>query len=49
MPGAYYKVEHLKGAIIGRLGPTGPTGPTNIRLGWKGLSRTNTLAYCENM
>jgi len=22
--------------------------PTNIRLGWKGLPRTNTLAYYEN-
>jgi hypothetical protein len=21
--------------------------PTNIRLGWKGLTLTNTLAYCE--
>ncbi len=21
---------------------------TNIRLGWKGLPETNTLAYCEN-
>jgi hypothetical protein len=23
--------------------------PTNIRLGWKGLQGTNTLAYCENL
>jgi hypothetical protein len=25
-----------------------PTSPTTIRLGWKGLSGTNTLAYYEN-
>ncbi len=23
--------------------------PTNIRLAWKGLPETNTLAYCENL
>ncbi len=35
--GAYPRVEHLKGAL-----------PTNIRLGWKGLPGTNTLAYYGN-
>jgi hypothetical protein len=24
-------------------------GSTNIRLGWKGLPETNTLAYYENL
>jgi hypothetical protein len=38
-------VKHLSGApLYGR-----PLAlPTNNRLGWKGLPRTNTLAYCEN-
>jgi hypothetical protein len=35
------RVEHLKGAA--------PTLPANIRLGWKGLPRKNTLAYNENL
>jgi hypothetical protein len=30
--------------LYGRL----QASPTNIRLGWKGLQRTNTLAYYEN-
>jgi hypothetical protein len=34
--GAYPRVEHLKGASL---------GPANIRLGWRGLPETNTLAY----
>jgi len=32
-------VEHLKGSSIGQ---------TDIRLGWKGLPWTNTLAYYEH-
>jgi hypothetical protein len=37
--------KHLSGASLnGR-----PLAlPTNIRLGWRGLPRTNTLAYYEN-
>ncbi len=38
------KVEHLKGASLGKA----PALPENIRLGWKGLPKTNTLAYCKN-
>ncbi len=34
---------HQKGALLGQT----PALPTNIRLGWKGLSGTNTLAYYE--
>ncbi len=30
-------------------GKAEPTAPTNIRLGWKGLPETNTLAYYENL
>jgi hypothetical protein len=37
--------------FVGRI-PKGPETnnlpDTNIRLGWKGLPETNTLAYCEN-
>jgi hypothetical protein len=40
---AYPRVEHLKGASLGQA----PALPANIRLGWKGLSRTNTLSYFE--
>jgi hypothetical protein len=36
-------VEHLKGASLGY----DPALPVNIRLGWKGLSGTNALAYYE--
>ncbi len=36
--GAYPRVEHLKACSL----------PANIRLGWKGLPGTNTLAYYEN-
>jgi hypothetical protein len=37
-------VTNLSGApLYGRLLAV----PTNIRLGWKDLSGTNTLAYCE--
>jgi hypothetical protein len=35
-PGAYPRVDHLKGSL------------TTIRLGWKGLPETNTLAYHKN-
>jgi hypothetical protein len=38
-------VEHLSGAPLkGRL----RTSPRNIRLGWKGLPRTNALDYYKN-
>jgi hypothetical protein len=40
-PGAYPRVEHMKGASHW-------VGPANIILGWKGLPGTNTLAYYEN-
>jgi predicted small integral membrane protein len=43
-PGAYPRVEHLKGPSL-RLALA---LSANIRLGWKGLSGTNTLAYYEN-
>jgi len=43
-PGAYPRVEHLKGSSIG----LAPALPTNLRLGWKFLPGTNTLAYYEN-
>ncbi len=38
-------MEHLSGGLLkGRL----LASPTNIRLGWKGLPRANTLAYYIN-
>jgi hypothetical protein len=40
-PGAYPRVEHLKGSSIRQV----PALPTNIRPGWKGLPGTNTLTY----
>jgi hypothetical protein len=40
-PGAYPRVEHLKGSSIGQA----PILPTNIRLSWKGLAGANTLAH----
>jgi hypothetical protein len=43
-PGAYPMVEHLKGSSIGQV----PALQTHIRLSWKGLLWTNTLAYYEN-
>ncbi len=43
-PGAYPRMEHLKGALLGQT----PALPTNIRLGWKYLPATNTLAYHVN-
>jgi hypothetical protein len=41
--GAYSRMEHLKGSSIG----LAPALPTNIRLDWKSLTGTNTLAYCH--
>jgi len=38
-------VENLKEASLGYA----PVLPSNIRLRWKGLPRTNTLNYCENL
>ncbi len=43
-PGAYPRVGYLKGASLGQA----PALPANTRLGCKGLSGTNTLAYCGN-
>ncbi len=43
-PGAYHRVEYLKGASLG----LAPTLPANIRQGWKGFPETNTLAFYEN-
>ncbi len=34
----------MKGASLGQA----PALPANIRLGWKGLPETNTLAYLKN-
>jgi hypothetical protein len=42
--GVYPRVEHLKGASLVK----SLALPANIRLGWKGLSGTNTLAYYQN-
>jgi hypothetical protein len=44
MPGAYPRMELLKGASLGHTVAL----PANIRLGWKGLLGTNTQAYYEN-
>jgi hypothetical protein len=43
-PGAYPRVELLKGPSLRWAGAT----LTNIRMGWKGLPGTNTLAYYEH-
>jgi hypothetical protein len=37
-------VEHLKAALLGQA----PALPANIRLGWKGLTESNTLAYYKS-
>ncbi len=37
-------MEYLKGASLRQV----PALPTNIRLSWKGLPRTKTLAYYVN-
>jgi hypothetical protein len=42
---AYPSEEPLRCPVWGRLLAL----PTNIRLCWKGLPRTNTLANCENL
>ncbi len=44
-PGAYPRVEHLKGASLGKYLAL----PTNIRLGWKGLPVRSTLGYYDNL
>jgi hypothetical protein len=44
LPGAYPRVEHLKGASL----VWAPALPANIGLGWKDFPGTNTLAYYEN-
>ncbi len=41
--GAYTKVEHLKIASLRKALAL----PANVRLGWKGLLGTNTLAYYD--
>ncbi len=38
-PGAYPRMEHLRGASLGKA----PALLTSSRLGWKGLPRTNSL------
>ncbi len=42
---AYPGVEHLKGASLSYVRAL----LKNIRLGWKGMPRTNTLAYCAHL
>ncbi len=42
-PGAYPRVEHLKGPLLGKA----PALPANLRLGWRGLPGKNILAYYE--
>jgi hypothetical protein len=42
-PGAYPRVEQLKGASVGY----DPALPANFRPGWKGLPGTNALDYYE--
>ncbi len=44
-PGVYPIVEHLKGSSIGQVLAL----ETDIRPGWKGLPRTNTIAYYKNL
>jgi hypothetical protein len=44
MPGVYPRVKHLKGASLERALASSP----DIRLGYKGLPGTNTLAYYKN-
>jgi hypothetical protein len=40
-PGAFPRVEHLNGVLLGYA----PALPANVRLGKKGLPGTNALAY----
>ncbi len=44
-PRSLPKRDYLKCAPLGY----NPASLANIALGWKGLSRTNTLAYCEHL
>jgi hypothetical protein len=44
-PGAYLRVEHLKGSSIGKA----PAFPTHIRLGGKGFLGVNTVAYLKKI
>ncbi len=44
-PGAYLRVEHLKGASLRQA----LLSVTNIALDWKGLPVTNTLASYESL
>jgi hypothetical protein len=43
-PRAVPRGEKLKGVPLG----LAPVLPANIRLGWRGLTETNALAYYEN-
>ncbi len=43
--GAYLVEEPSGASLLGRL----QASSTNIRLGWKGLPGTNTLAYYDNL
>jgi hypothetical protein len=42
---AYLIVEHLKGSSLGKV----PALLITIRLGWKCLPRTNTIAYVKHL
>jgi hypothetical protein len=42
--GAYFILEHLKGASLGKALAL----PKQFKLGWKDLLRTNTIAYYEH-
>ncbi len=44
-PGAYRKVEHIKGALL----RWAPVLLTNIRIGWNSLPETTTLTYYANL
>jgi len=45
MQRAYHTAEHLKGATLW----LAPALPAKIKLEWKGLPGTNTLAYLEHL
>jgi hypothetical protein len=44
-PGVYLRVEHLQSASL----TEAQALPTTIKLGWKGLQGTSTLAYYGNL
>ncbi len=44
-PGAYPRVEHLKGASLEKA----PAIPSNTTLSWKGFQGIITLAYYEDL